>query len=72
MVIVRAVDFPNAGLRSFSWAISVGLTLMGGFLILLGIQAKTKWLHYMFAEFWALFTMVWFGAGMLQIADGLL
>jgi hypothetical protein len=29
VAIVRLVDFPNAGLRSFNWALAAGLTLVG-------------------------------------------
>jgi hypothetical protein len=72
VAIVRVVDFPNAGLRSFSWVLAVGLTLIGGFLIVLGIRTKGRYLQYLLMGFWALFTVVWYGVGLRQIADGLL
>jgi hypothetical protein len=71
VAIVRLVDFPNAGLRSFSWALAVGLTLIGAFLILFGIRAKPRYLRYSLIALWTMFTVVWFGVGLWQIADGL-
>lgn len=35
VTIVRLVDFPNAQLRSFSWVLAAGLTLLGAALLLL-------------------------------------
>jgi uncharacterized membrane protein YuzA (DUF378 family) len=70
--IVRLVDFPNAGLRSFSWALSVGMTVFGVVLILFGAQAKPRLLQYGLITLWTVFTVVWFGVGLGQIADGLL
>ena len=72
VAIVRVVDFPNAGLRSFSWALAVGLTVLGGLLILLSVRMKNRYLQYVFMTFWALFTVVWFAVGLRQIASGLL
>ena len=72
VAIVRVVDFPNAGLRSFSWALAVGLTVLGGSLILLSLRMKNRYLQYVFIAFWALFTLVWFAVGLRQIASGLL
>ena len=72
VAIVRVVDFPNAGLRSFSWALAVGLTVLGGLLILLSVRMKNRYLQYVFITFWALFTVVWFAVGLRQIASGLL
>jgi hypothetical protein len=72
VAIVRVVDFPNAGLRSFSWALAVGLTVLGGLLILLSVRMKQRYLQYVFIALWALFTVVWFAVGLRQIASGLL
>ena len=72
VAIVRVSDFPNAGLRSFSWALAVALTVIGGLLILLSMRMKNRYLQYLFIAFWALFTMVWFAVGLRQIASGLL
>jgi len=72
VVIVRLVDFPNAGLRSFSWAWAVGLTVIGGLLVLLATTNLKKPLQILLATLWALFVVVWFGVGLRQIAHGLL
>ena len=72
VVIVRLVDFPNAGLRSFSWAWSIGLTVIGGLLLVLGAQIKNRPLQVFLTAGWALFLIVWFGVGLRQVADGLL
>jgi uncharacterized membrane protein YphA (DoxX/SURF4 family) len=70
--IVRLVDFPNAGLRSFSWVLAVGLTLLAGILILLPMRTKSRQLQLIVATCWALFSIVWFTVGLSQIASGLL
>jgi hypothetical protein len=72
VAIVRVADFPNAGLRSFSWALAVALTVIGGLLILLSMRMKNRYLQYLFIAFWTLFAMVWFAVGLRQIASGLL
>jgi hypothetical protein len=72
VAIVRVVDFPNAGLRSFSWALAVALTVIGGLLALLCTRMKNRYLQYLFIAFWALFMMVWFAVGLRQIESGLL
>ena len=72
VAIVRVVDFPNAGLRSFSWALAVALTVIGGLLILLAIRMEKRYLQYMLITFWALFATFWFAVGLSQIASGLL
>lgn len=72
VVIVRVVDFPNAGLRSFSWALAVGLTLVGALLVVLGTWITNRPGQLALAVVWALFSVVWFGVGLRQIADGLL
>lgn len=72
VVIVRLVDFPNAGLRSFSWALAAGLTLLGALLLVLPLGISNRPLQVLLTVFWALFVLVWFGLGLTQIADGLL
>jgi hypothetical protein len=72
VAFVRLVDFPNAGLRSFSWALALGLTLVGGLLLVLRLRIKNRPLQIVSTFFWALFCLVWFGVGLRQIADGLL
>jgi len=72
VAIVRVVDFPNAGLRSFSWALAVGLTVLGGLLILLSVRMEKRYVQYVFIALWALFMVVWFAVGLRQIASGLL
>ena len=72
VVIVRIVDFPNAGLRSFSWMLAVSLTVIGALIIKLATLVKNKYLEYLLITFWALFTMIWFITGLSQIAHGLL
>jgi hypothetical protein len=72
VTIVRLVDFPNAGLRSFSWTLAVGLTLLAGLLVALRLRVRTQPWQLVLTGFWALFGLVWFGVGLRQIADGLL
>ena len=71
VVIVRLVDFPNAGLRSFSWVLAVGLTLAGSSLLMLAKRSEAGKIQMLLAAFWALFVILWFGVGLRQIADGL-
>jgi hypothetical protein len=72
VAIVRLVDFPNAGLRSFSWPIAIGLTLLGATLLILALKAKTRPMQVLLSVLWGLFLVIWFGVGLRQIADGLL
>ena len=72
VVIVRLVDFPNAGLRSFSWALAIGLTLLGALLVVLGARITKRPVQLALTAIWALFSIFWFGVGLTQIADGLL
>jgi hypothetical protein len=72
VAIVRLVDFPNAGLRSFSWALAVGLTVIGGLLLVLAARVANRPGQLALAVVWALFSIIWFGVGLRQIADGLL
>ena len=72
VAIVRLVDFPNAGLRSFSWELALGLTLMGALLVVLATRITRRPIQYVLAGIWGLFSIVWFGTGLTQIAAGLL
>ena len=70
VVMVRVVDFPNAGLRSFSWALAGGLTLFGAMLILAPLYVKKRFVQYACVIAWIMFLVIWFGVGLRQIADG--
>jgi hypothetical protein len=72
VTIVRLVDFPNAGLRSFSWALAAGLTLVGMALLIATLMTKGRALQIVLCAMWGFFLVVWFGVGFIQIADGLL
>ena len=72
VTIVRLVDFPNAGLRSFSWALAAGMTLLGAALLMLPLTTRKRPWQVLLAVLWGLFLVVWFGVGLRQIADGLL
>jgi hypothetical protein len=72
VLLVRLVDFPNAGLRSFSWMGAVGLTLLGAALLVLSWRTKLRSGQLLLAGLWGLFLVVWYGVGLRQIADGLL
>ena len=72
VAIVRIVDFPNAGLRSFSWALAGGLTLLGALLLVLPLRIRNRPWQILLTVFWGFFVVVWFGVGLTQIADGLL
>lgn len=72
VAIVRLVDFPNAGLRSFSWAWAAGLTLLGAALVILPLKVHNRSWQILLSVLWGLFVIVWFGLGLTQIASGLL
>jgi hypothetical protein len=72
VAVVRLVHFPNAGLRSFSWALAAGLTLLGAALLILPLRIKKRPWQILLSVLWGLFAVVWFGVGLMQIADGLL
>jgi hypothetical protein len=72
VAIVRLVDFPNAGLRSFSWALAAGLTLLGAALLILPLMTRKRSVQIPLSVLWGVFLVVWFGVGLMQIADGLL
>jgi hypothetical protein len=72
VVIVRLVDFPNAGLRSFSWTLAIGLTLLGALLVVFSIKISKRPWQILLSVCWSVFVAVWFGVGFVQIADGLL
>ncbi len=72
VVLVRLVDFPNAGLRSFNWAWAIGLTVIGGLLLVLATRITNRLGQILLTALWGVFVLVWFGMGLTQIADGLL
>ena len=72
VAIVRLVDFPNAGLRSFSWALAASLTLLGAALVILALRVHIQPWQILLSVLWGLFVIVWFGVGLAQIASGLL
>lgn len=72
VVLVRLVDFPNAGLRSFSWTLAIGLTLLGVVLLVLPLKIRRRPWQILLSVLWGVFIVVWFGVGLTQIADGLL
>lgn len=72
VAVVRCVDFPNAGMRSFSWTLAIVLTLCAGLLIGLALCAKNRIVQYLSVVVWTVFMVLWFGIGFRQIAHGLL
>lgn len=72
VAIVRLVNFPNAALRSFSWTLAAGLTLLGAALLVLSLKIHSRPWQVLLSVLWGLFVIVWFGVGLRQIADGLL
>lgn len=70
--VVRTVDFPNAGLRSFSWVTAIGLTLVGAVLLALPRWTDQRPAQIVLMASWTVFSLVWFTVGLGQIADGLL
>ncbi|MCU0981519.1 MAG: hypothetical protein MUF25_20405 [Pirellulaceae bacterium] len=71
VALVRLVDFPNAGMRSFSWAWAIGLTMIGGLFLVLATLIAGRLKQLLLTALWAVFVVVWFGVGLMQIADGL-
>ncbi len=72
VAIVRLADFPNAGLRCFSWVLALSLTLMGALLVFLAMRITQRPMQVALAVVWGLFSIIWFGVGLMQIAAGLL
>jgi hypothetical protein len=72
VAIVRVVDFPNAGLRSFSWGMAAGLSVIGAVLLLLPLKIRHRPSQIVLSVLWGCFVVIWFGVGLRQIADGLL
>jgi hypothetical protein len=72
VVIVSGVEFPNAGLRSFSWDLAAGLTLLGTALVIAPMMTKKRPMQIALSVVWGLFLVFWFAVGLRQIADGLL
>jgi len=72
VVVVRLVDFPNAGLRSFSLPIASGMTLLGTALVAMSFAVRVRTLQVVLTVAWLVFLVFWFGMGLVQIANGLL
>ena len=72
VALVRLVNFPNAGLRSFSWGLAAGLTLLGAALVILPLWTQRRSMQIVLCVLWGMFVVVWFGVGLGQIASGLL
>jgi hypothetical protein len=72
VVIVRIVDFPNAGLRSFNLTLAAAMTLVGAGLVALPFAVRKLFVQYSCITVWFVFVTLWFAIGLRQIADGLL
>jgi hypothetical protein len=72
VAIVRLVDFPNAGLRSFNLALAVLMTFVGAALIVLPSFINQRFIQYSCVVAWSVYLTLWFAVGLRQIADGLL
>lgn len=72
VVVVRCVNFPNAGLRSFNLLLALVMTALAGGLIWVGYYVKGRGLQYFSIVVWTAFLILWLGIGLRQIADGLL
>ena len=72
VVIVRLVDFPNAGLRSFSWPLAAGMTVLGALLLILPLKIRNRPWQILLTVLWGFFMLAWFAVGFTQIAAGLL
>jgi hypothetical protein len=72
VVIVRIVDFPNAGLRSFNLTLAVAMTLVGAGLVALPFAVRKPFVQYSCISVWFAFVTLWFAVRLRQIADGLL
>ena len=72
VAVVRLVDFPNAGMRSFSWMLAALLTGLGVTLVAIPLCVRKRIVQYVCLTSFMVFTVGWFMVGLLQIADGLL
>ncbi|HQH72647.1 MAG TPA: hypothetical protein PK360_11260 [bacterium] len=72
VVLVHLAAFPNTGLRSFRWTWAARLMLVGGLLLVLPMRVRHRTVQFLLIAIWGLFSVVWFGVGLIQIADGLL
>lgn len=70
--VVRFVDFPNAGLRSFNAVAAIALTLLYAGLAVTGMRTDRGALRRAcFAAFFVA-TLAWYGYGFYLISDGML
>lgn len=58
VAIVRLVDFPNAGMRAFSWMLAIRLTLLGALLVAVPVVVKNRFLQYAALIPWTAFLIV--------------
>lgn len=72
VAIVRLVDFPNAGMREFSWLWGIGLTLLVAVLIAVPLSIRWPVVQYVCIVLWTALMLVWFVTGFAQICSGLL
>jgi len=72
VAIVRLVDFPNAGMRAFSWPWAFALTVIGILLVALAVRLRKRWEQLLSVALWTVFMLIWFAVGLTQIASGLL
>jgi hypothetical protein len=72
VAVVRLVDFPNAGMRSFSRPLAVGMTVMGFVVLVSALSVRNRAVQLFLVVVWFVFLVTWFVVGLGQIADGLL
>lgn len=72
VLIVRLVDFPNAGTRSFNLPLALGLTAILAALLFAAFRSRLRLVRIPCLVIFAPFSLIWFGIGLIQIADGLL
>ncbi|MBI4607171.1 MAG: hypothetical protein HY721_34845 [Planctomycetes bacterium] len=70
--LVRLVDFPNAGLRSFSLPGALGLTALLAALLVTAFRVRRGAVRWLCVALSVPLAAAWFFAGFLGIADGLL
>ena len=70
--VVRVVDFPNAGLRSFMLFPALTLTALVVVLVAVGLRSRQTVCQRICLALFAALMLVWYGYGFLLIADGLL
>jgi len=69
---VHAVDFPNAGLRSFKASYALGLTAVFVILVLAGTFPDHRPIRWTAVALFALYLPIWYGYGFFLIIDGMM